>query len=757
MTMNLGPHDGEYTAEDGSLGPVDDSRYVDGGFSDPEGEATSSPLDVVLTRMHGRWIQAIVLAAILAPIFGVAGFLLGPVEYTSSAQLQVIRSVDPLVEKTIETENIDATSVRADQATLIGSNQVAARAIGKLAERWESEEPSFRESVANEITVRMPRSSTLLLIQMEHPNRGFAAAAVNAVANAFLELHAPDSEVVFQQKVEKIQGRIEASRMRIRELSRQKNEILKDNEYQITSPGMIMDRRFEQLRRLDAQIEDAESDAERVRDSVVAAARKRAEEEEREPTEEEMTPKDDDLLVPSDKELESIDPELTGMESSLDDLRLQFSLIQNRFGPRHEQYRRFEATVIAREKNYEKRVQAAREAWMAGPGQDHSWGSIQRRIGELRSDRTEIVDKMKSLDDAIIKSDEISTKIIGEQAELKKLGDRWQDLDREREGIRKGRVEFLSEGMPGVIPSKDKRLQAAMFGSVAGFGAAFALFFLVGTLDQKTYAVSQLERGGGSSLKVLGVLPNMDEVTEDAEAVTLATDCIHRLRGRIEARRAPERGYALMVSSPFQGDGKTTLAVSLGWSYAESGYKTLLLDADFIGRAMTHQFGRLRDAGLREIIKNGRVQDEIVSLGEENLSLLGVGFDRRISAANLSPRLMARVLESVRDEYDIIIIDSGPITASIEAMPVASSSDGAVLALRRGRSRSRLPECIADLRSVGTDYLGVVFNYAEKSDCMRYGSTSKMSTAVKAALEGEDTTALPSARNPLLGDMNDEG
>ena len=73
-----------------------------------------------------------------------------------------------------------------------------------------------------------------------------------------------------------------------------------------------------------------------------------------------------------------------------------------------------------------------------------------------------------------------------------------------------------------------------------------------------------------------------------------------------------------MVSSPFQGDGKTTLAVSLGWSYAESGYKTLLLDADFIGRAMTHQFGRLRDPGLREIIKNGRVQDEIVTLGEEN-------------------------------------------------------------------------------------------------------------------------------------------
>ena len=92
----------------------------------------------------------------------------------------------------------------------------------------------------------------------------------------------------------------------------------------------------------------------------------------------------------------------------------------------------------------------------------------------------------------------------------------------------------------------------------------------------------------------------------------------------------------------------------------------------------------------------------------------------------------------------------------IEAMPVASAVDGAVLTLRRGRSRSRLPECIGDLRSVGTDYLGVVFNYAEKSDCMRYGSTSKMSVAVQAALEGEEQASLPSGRNPLLGGFNSE-
>ena len=147
--------------------------------------------------------------------------------------------------------------------------------------------------------------------------------------------------------------------------------------------------------------------------------------------------------------------------------------------------------------------------------------------------------------------------------------------------------------------------------------------------------------------------------------------------------------------------------------------------------------------------------DEINELGHPNLSLLGVGFDRRISAANLSPRIMKQVIEPLRGRFDLIIIDSGPITASIEAMPVASAVDGAVLALRRGRSRARLSECIEDIKAVGADYVGVVLNYADRSDCLRYGSTSRMSASVQAALADGDGSALSDASNPMLGETGD--
>ena len=206
-----------------------------------------------------------------------------------------------------------------------------------------------------------------------------------------------------------------------------------------------------------------------------------------------------------------------------------------------------------------------------------------------------------------------------------------------------------------------------------------------------------------------------------------------------------------MVSSPFQGDGKTTLAISLGWSYAESGYRTVIVDADFIGRSMTHQFGRLREPGLREIVRSGKLNGEVVELGHRNLNLLGVGFDRRVSAANLNPGVLSRVIEALREDFDIIIIDTGPMTASIEALPVASVCDGVVLALRRGRSRARVDECINDIRTVGADYLGIVLNYADQADCLRYGSTSRTSMEVIAALEAGTSSVPTTESHPLIG------
>ncbi|UCD74368.1 MAG: hypothetical protein JSV91_11320, partial [Phycisphaerales bacterium] len=75
------------------------------------------------------------------------------------------------------------------------------------------------------------------------------------------------------------------------------------------------------------------------------------------------------------------------------------------------------------------------------------------------------------------------------------------------------------------------------------------------------------------------------------------------------------------------------------------------------------------------------------------------------------------------------IIDTGPMLGSLESTPVAASADGVVLSVRRGRSRTRLEECRNKLRTLGANCIGVILNYAVRSDCHRYVSEASLAPA----------------------------
>jgi Mrp family chromosome partitioning ATPase len=199
---------------------------------------------------------------------------------------------------------------------------------------------------------------------------------------------------------------------------------------------------------------------------------------------------------------------------------------------------------------------------------------------------------------------------------------------------------------------------------------------------------------------------------------------VHQIRNHIEAARDPKSGYVLAISSPYEGDGKTNMVMGLGWSYATTGTRTLLVDCDMAGRALTRQTGTEARSGLKELL-NGRSADGlIVKLPAPNLSVLPVGCETAIGAEMIRTRDLERVLARARDEFEMIIVDTGPLATSLEGLPVAAAADGVLLSVRRGRKRAGLEQCIHGLGRIGAHYLGVVLNCADRSDCNRYASRS---------------------------------
>jgi Mrp family chromosome partitioning ATPase len=167
--------------------------------------------------------------------------------------------------------------------------------------------------------------------------------------------------------------------------------------------------------------------------------------------------------------------------------------------------------------------------------------------------------------------------------------------------------------------------------------------------------------------------------------------------------------------------------MALGWSYAAAGYRTILVDCDIVGRGMSRHLGLSDRQGVREVLRDRRLDTQIAKLSTPNLSALPVGIDPTIGPESIRRDDFATLCSELRQMYDVIIVDTGPYIGSVEMLPVASAADSVVFSIRRGRSRARLDECLNDLASNRIGCLGVILNCAVQSDCLRYVSKSTTS------------------------------
>jgi Mrp family chromosome partitioning ATPase len=316
------------------------------------------------------------------------------------------------------------------------------------------------------------------------------------------------------------------------------------------------------------------------------------------------------------------------------------------------------------------------------------------------------------------------------QEQVDEVNDRIRALDIENRGGANNRVVIQQEGqMPGE-PTNDSRHKRALAGAMAGFGMSFGVFFLWGAIDRRAYGARQLSRTGAiTSTNMLGVLPDLSSSFVNAESTDVAAHCVHQIRNQIEALRDPRAAYVLAVSSPHQGDGKTSIVMALGWSYAAAGYKTIVVDCDLVGRSLTRQLGLIGREGLREVLLAHSVNGEVTTLGVPHLSALPVGIDSRFGPEAVRRPDLDYLFGELRKDFEIIIVDTGPMLGSLESTPVVATADGVVLSVRRGRSRSRLDECVAKVDALGGTCIGVVLNYAVRSDCNRYVSEASLAAS----------------------------
>lgn len=180
----------------------------------------------------------------------------------------------------------------------------------------------------------------------------------------------------------------------------------------------------------------------------------------------------------------------------------------------------------------------------------------------------------------------------------------------------------------------------------------------------------------------------------------------------------------ILVTSTVPGEGKTETTMNLAVSLAKLNKKVLLLDLDLRKSVMVSRYEMEQVKYGMSHFLSGQCQlsEVICSTNIPRMHLAVSGPSTPNPTELLSGERFQKMLESLREVYDYIVIDSAPLGPVIDAAIVAKESDGAILVIEAGKIKYRhVQEVKAKIESSGCSVLGVVLNKVNINNSGYYG------------------------------------
>ena len=697
--------------------------FSDAGFDagfDPGGAGPAAravnPLHMVHRRLRGRYRYAVPLALLLAAPFAFLAYTLVEPTYKSTGLIQVRPSLPRLLYTTEENQVPPLfDSFMQAQVSFLQSRRVLDRAVAdpKLAQAGWPQGPNGVGRLQRTLSVRTGRGSQVIAVSVSDQNPGNAQIAVNAVLAAYQEIYGEQGELSVSQKERQL---VEREATLDRELQGLRERIFQiADEYGADTLEKLHAARISEMERLDAELSQL--------NFLIAGAKQRAELAGPAPE-----GGGGESARPISEQVAALDPQLARLIAEESRTQARYESLSARYGPNHRDMKRLREQIeevraaidLRTESLLSSGVGAADAAALAASDPAAALEQLESRKAQY-----EALHERASREAISLGRKKLQIASLTEQADEKKA--LLDDTRRRLESIRvesthsqTGRVVIAQRGDRPVSTDTDRRLPLAAAGAGLGVVISFGCFFLVGFLRDGYRYIDEFESVDAAA-PLLGTLPDLS--TGDIESDELAALSVHHLRNVLQLRDGRKDHLVYTITSATSGDGKTSLTLALGMSFAVSGRRTLLLDSDLVGRGLTHELGLDGREGLYQAIEaenpGETLNGEIHPTRIDNLWALPAGFADEFEPEKLSHRNLSMLIGALRREYDVVLIDTGPLLGSLEANLVAVLSDGVVLTISRGRSPKLVDASLERLRRLGARCAGLVFNKATAQDLER--------------------------------------
>lgn len=170
--------------------------------------------------------------------------------------------------------------------------------------------------------------------------------------------------------------------------------------------------------------------------------------------------------------------------------------------------------------------------------------------------------------------------------------------------------------------------------------------------------------------------------------------------------------HKICLTSALPGEGKSITTLNLAISFAETGLRVLLIDADLRRPTMARLLMESGDPGLSNILVGMCSEEEAIHKSQfPNLDVIFSGVIPPNPSEILGSPQMEALLERLSERYDYILIDTPPVNVVSDACIIAAMLDGVVFVVRGNKSeRESVSQSVNRLNMAGVKLLGFVLN-----------------------------------------------
>jgi polysaccharide biosynthesis transport protein len=298
------------------------------------------------------------------------------------------------------------------------------------------------------------------------------------------------------------------------------------------------------------------------------------------------------------------------------------------------------------------------------------------------------------------------------------------------QALQTGGAELVQEAEPPSEPSSPDTTKNVIFGVILGALLGFGLAALLERIDRRVRSVEELEEL--YDLPLVGRIPRSKTLSgERADGLGTQTpegEAFRILRANLRYFGVDEDLHTILIVSPEQGDGKSTVARGLAMTMAEMGDDVVLVEADLRKGSEYRRITGEPAAGLSDVLTGTPLEHVLIgaqvpSPTEDemrSLTVLPSGTVPPNPSELLESARMTDILAALRESFEVVILDSPALGAVSDALALVPSSSEIVVVGGLGKTnRDAALEMRKQFSLLDKQPIGVIVNFAE-SDRGKY-------------------------------------